>query len=272
MSGDQALRIAIASATVGVGGLLFYGMYNGAGKPNSSTCDTAAAAQSQSSHQTLRLTYLDMKGVAEPIRLALSIGGVAFEDRRVSYETVAAMRESGELPYGQVPLLEIDGKRFGQTNAILRWVGRHTGLYPPHHQLSIDGVEEALADIKKAFVPQWYKNALSRSPKTGQLFPEAALTPTQQAAVTTAINDDVLPTKFLQLERIVVTSGGPYFCGSELTICDLSFYSLAQGLLDGDYCEGISATALDKCPHLIKLMGNVATHPGVVVWNKRNVK
>ena len=44
------------------------------------------------------LTYLDIKGLGEPIRLALAIGGVEFVDRRVSYEEVAALRAAGKLP------------------------------------------------------------------------------------------------------------------------------------------------------------------------------
>ena len=104
--------------------------------------------------QHLRLIYLDIKGVAEPIRLTFAIGGVQFEDRRISYEEVARMRDERELPYGQVPLLEINGETFAQTNAILKWAGSQSGLYPQDLQLKIDGVEEALADIKKALIPQ----------------------------------------------------------------------------------------------------------------------
>ena len=63
--------------------------------------------QQQQRSKRLRLTYLDIKGVAEPIRLALFLGDVAFEDRRVSYEQVAALREDGSLAFGQVPLLEL---------------------------------------------------------------------------------------------------------------------------------------------------------------------
>merc|ERR1719210_2105038 len=70
------------------------------------------------SQQKLRLTYLDIKGVAEPVRLALFIGGLPFEDRRVSYEQIL------ELPCGQVPVLEIDGEAFAQSMALLRWAGR----------------------------------------------------------------------------------------------------------------------------------------------------
>ena len=48
------------------------------------------------------LTVLYAKGYAEHVRLALTVGGIAFEDRRVGYDEVARMRAAGELPFGQV--------------------------------------------------------------------------------------------------------------------------------------------------------------------------
>ena len=43
------------------------------------------------------LTYLDNKGTAEPIRLALVLGNVRFTDNRVTYGQAAALRASGKL-------------------------------------------------------------------------------------------------------------------------------------------------------------------------------
>ena len=44
-------------------------------------------------------------GPAEPARLALTIGGVAFEDARVSREEMQALKAAGKLPCGQVLVL-----------------------------------------------------------------------------------------------------------------------------------------------------------------------
>ena len=106
-----------------------------------------------------RLTYLGIRSVAEPIRLALHIGGIPFEDRRVTYEQIAAMRASGELPMGQVPMLEVEGKCFCQTQALLRWAGEKANLYPKGQldRLQCDQVEEALADMRSCLKPLWCK-------------------------------------------------------------------------------------------------------------------
>lgn len=219
------------------------------------------------------LTYLDIAGIAEPIRLALTIGEIPFEDRRVSYAQIAELRAAGKLPSGQVPTLEIDGVLYGQSAALLRWAGRKAGLYPDDLQLSIDGAEGVVADIKAALSPQWYKNALSRNPATGDTVPGAALSLDQQRAVEQALNEDILPARFAQLESLLASSGGPYVCGKVLTIADLSIYVLAKGLLSGvgaesDYCQGVTPTVLDNAPQVRALVAAVAEHPRVAAWNK----
>ena len=77
----------------------------------------------------LRLTYFDIHGGrGEPARLAMYIGGVDFEDRRLSFKEFGAQRSS--FPFKRVPLLEIDDVELSQCNSINRYVGKLAGLYP----------------------------------------------------------------------------------------------------------------------------------------------
>ena len=220
----------------------------------------------------LRLTYLDLKSFGEPIRLALTVGGFEFEDVRVSYEEVARLRAIGWLPFGQVPVLEIDGKVHAQCNAILRWVGSHSSpcLYPSSRAIQVDAVEELLVDIKKLLTPQWYKHAVPRNPATGAFIASTALSEAQQTAVASALSEHVIPARFAQLERVLSASGGPYLCGKALSICDLSFYVLGAGFRDGTYCDGIATTVLDNCPGLRALLDRIAAHPKVAEWEARH--
>ena len=164
----------------------------------------------------LRLLYLDIKGLAEPIRLALSLSGYSFEDARLSYEDVAALRATGALPFGQVPVLEIDGVPHAQAGALLRWAGGGAGLYPARLQLQIDAALELLSDVRTALRPAWYGSALGRHPITGALFDGAQLSAGQRACVAESLNDAILPTRFAQLEAALRRSGGPYLCGEQV--------------------------------------------------------
>ena len=74
--------------------------------------------------------YFGIHGKAEPIRMLLHQAGVDYEDRRLERDEFAAMKESGELPAGQVPLyIEKSGRNINQANAILRFLGRQHGFY-----------------------------------------------------------------------------------------------------------------------------------------------
>ncbi len=50
------------------------------------------------------------------------------------------MKESGQLTYGQVPALFVDGKQVNQSSSIIRVVGKLGGLYPD------DIIKAALVD------------------------------------------------------------------------------------------------------------------------------
>ena len=64
----------------------------------------------------MRLIYFDIPGKAEAIRLCAAVAGVPLEDVRVRRETFAEMKAKGELPYGQVPALDVgDGKFLAQS-------------------------------------------------------------------------------------------------------------------------------------------------------------
>lgn len=57
---------------------------------------------------TLKLTYFDFPGGrAEPARLALHLGGIAFEDHRFPFADFAEVRKT--TPLRQVPTLHING-------------------------------------------------------------------------------------------------------------------------------------------------------------------
>jgi prostaglandin-H2 D-isomerase / glutathione transferase len=73
----------------------------------------------------LKLTYFDFHGGrGEPARLALSIGGIPFEDDRVAPSDW--QRRKPDTPFGALPVLEVDGRALAQSNAINHYVGTLT--------------------------------------------------------------------------------------------------------------------------------------------------
>ena len=54
--------------------------------------------------------------------------GVPFEDVLLTGSTWEKIKPT--TPWGQVPVLEVDGQQLGQSGAINSYVGRELGLYP----------------------------------------------------------------------------------------------------------------------------------------------
>jgi len=86
-------------------------------------------------------------GRAECARVALHISGVPFEDARMDYD---GMYSSGALTFGTFPALVVGGKGvLNQTQAIARYVGSITGMYPtdPFLAAKCDEAIDGLTDI-----------------------------------------------------------------------------------------------------------------------------
>ena len=80
----------------------------------------------------LKLTYFDFHGGrGEPARLALSIGGIPFEDDRVQFTDWE--RRKTDTPFGALPVLEVDGQVLAQSNAINRRRGLIVRVSTPIH-------------------------------------------------------------------------------------------------------------------------------------------
>ncbi|TMW62183.1 hypothetical protein Poli38472_009676 [Pythium oligandrum] len=94
---------------------------------------------------TLKLVYLNAAARAECIRLALYMGNIPFQDVRLSRQEFDELKPT--LPYNQLPVLEVNGQVIAQSQAILRYAGRLSGLYPVNDPLAALQVDELLGSI-----------------------------------------------------------------------------------------------------------------------------
>lgn len=167
----------------------------------------------------LKITYFDTHGGrAEPARLALHIGGVAFEDYRFAFPQFAEIRKT--TPFGQVPTLTVDGVQVTQCDSILRYAGKLAGLYPtdPFQALLCD---EVLYVVEEAGV---------------RMGPTYRMQGEEQKAARLALVNGSIPVYLRWLEAQLQAHGGEYFADNRLTIADLKVFvdvrSLNSGRLD----------------------------------------
>jgi prostaglandin-H2 D-isomerase / glutathione transferase len=167
----------------------------------------------------LKLSYFDMHGGrAEPVRLALAVGGIAFEDHRFAYPAFAEVRKT--TPFGQVPTLQVDGVQVTQCDAMLRYAGKLAGLYPndPFQALLCDEVAYV---VEEAGV---------------KLGPTYRMAGEEQKAARLALVNGSMPVYLAWLQTQLLAHGGEYFADKRLTVADLKVFidvrTLNSGRLD----------------------------------------
>ncbi|GMS85895.1 hypothetical protein PENTCL1PPCAC_8070, partial [Pristionchus entomophagus] len=95
-----------------------------------------------------KLTYFDLRGRGECIRMMFAIADVPLEEERVQFQDWEEMVKT--TPFDALPMLEVDGFKFAQSLAILRYIARDTGYFGPDNLTSAIG--DALADQYADFV------------------------------------------------------------------------------------------------------------------------
>jgi glutathione S-transferase len=165
----------------------------------------------------LKLTYFDMHaGRGETARIALFIGKVPYDDARVPFAQFPALKPS--LPFGAIPVLEVDGQVLAQSNGINRYVGKLTGLYPEDAleaafcDEAMDAVEELSAKIAPSFAIQ---------------------DPEEKKRARIALADGPISQAFVAIEKRLAARGGEWFADRRLTVADIKIFLALRHLKSG---------------------------------------
>ncbi len=198
----------------------------------------------------LKLTYFDIHGGrGEAARLAMYIGGVEFEDNRLSFPQFSGARAT--FPFYRVPMLEVDGVEVSQCNAINRYVGKLTGLYPtdPVQALFCDEVMDAVEDI------------VSKVSSTFGIRDEEQL-----KLVRKRLAEGPMSLYLSQLGNILESRGGEYFADHRLTVADLRVMVWVRSLRTGTLDHVPPELPDTLAPRLVEHLQRVESHPKVVEY------
>ncbi len=200
----------------------------------------------------LKLTYFDFDGGrGEPVRLALVIAGMAFEDDRVKFKDWPA-RKPG-TPFGALPVLEVDGAVISQSNTITRYVGKLTDLYPddPWQAALCDEVMDAVEDLN------------------GHIGTTISISdPAAKKTAREALASGPMSVHLARLNAYLEARGGEYFADNRLTVADLKVYSLVSHLRSG-VLDHIPADLVErKAPLLVKHSDRLKKHPKIAAYYK----
>lgn len=198
----------------------------------------------------LRLSYFDFNGGrGEPARLAMSMGGVVFEDHRIPLRDWPSVRE--QAPFHALPFLEVDGETITQSNTINRYVGKLAGLYPDGDLAAArcDEVMDAVEDVVTAVVA------------TFGIKDDA-----EMKAARSALVDGPISLYLTRLQDMLRARGGQYFADDRVTVADLKVFVWIRGLRAGilDYVP--VDTAERFAPDLVEHCDRIASEPGIVAY------
>eukprot|EP01063_Lacrimia_lanifica_P028629 TRINITY_DN4214_c0_g1_i1.p1 TRINITY_DN4214_c0_g1~~TRINITY_DN4214_c0_g1_i1.p1 ORF type:complete len:497 (+),score=205.89 TRINITY_DN4214_c0_g1_i1:82-1491(+) len=244
---------------------------------NPTVADTAGPAATPAKDtpmavpEGLKLTYFNIQGLAEQVRLACAVTGTEFEDVRVKFEDWPAMKPNTK--YGQLPILNVDGKEVAQSWAMLRWLGRFANGQPssgplvPAEPAAYLKVEEALGfvnDFQTAWAPCLYIGMMPG--KYGR--PEDFAKTDEGQALIKKMREawvaDTLP-QFAKWMSEMIDANGGFIAAGHLTVADLALLPMLARYQAG-YIDHVPKDCLDAYPTITAYLARVRAVPEIAQW------
>ena len=193
----------------------------------------------------LDLIYFDVRARAECARMTLAYGGIQynFTDTQGYFGCdFMTAKTSGKLPWGQLPLLAVDGQLISQSGSINRYVA---SLVTKPDFIPKNPVKAALADALHETAQD-----LFRIMPIVNLWTEAKWKEEKEEYFT-----KTLPTKLPALVKMLGTQ--KYFCGDAPTYADFALYTIM------DLVRLVEPGVVSQHAYITAWMARVEQLPGV---------
>ena len=199
-----------------------------------------------------KLTYFNLAGRGEGIRLAFAIGGVQYTDERVEFSEWPELKPS--TPFGSLPVLTLSsGKKIAQQRAIIRLVGQETGLVPKDTVKAalVDSLMEACEDMTVKIIHE------------GQGLPKEE----KEAARAKTVAEGGVVYKLMQsIDDFIGENGTNGYCvGDSITIADLTLFTTVAFNASG-FFDGVPLNAFDSFPNIMAVRKAVRSNEAVAKW------
>lgn len=192
--------------------------------------------------QLTELHYFAGRGRAETTRWMLAACRIPFDKVPIDTpQALAALRDSGILPFDQLPLLQIAGLRISQTTALLRYLARRGDL-------DGDDTTDAL----------WCDMIVGVAADLAEPAIFAAFSPSQDSAVKALRHrvDKFCP----RLERRLAQNGGSFMAGRRLSFADVVLGEALSAHLE------LAPDILEGFPLLAAMQRALVQTPGIAAY------
>ncbi|CAF1344200.1 unnamed protein product [Rotaria sordida] len=200
---------------------------------------------------TYKLYYFNARGRAEISRLIFAAVGQQYEDIRYDYNEWAL--HANEMPLGEIPVLEFNGKKLPQSLAIANFLAKQFQLTGRDNfeQAKVEAVVETIKDLITKYIPvRWEDDEIKKEELKNEF-----------------LNKE-LPEYLYKLEVLAkqYADRGPFFVNNRLTWADLLFYNTGENILELD------RNCLNNYPWLKQNRAEVARQPRITEYLRSRPK
>ncbi|KAG8446582.1 hypothetical protein GDO86_014147 [Hymenochirus boettgeri] len=98
-----------------------------------------------------KLIYFNLEGRAEILRYLFAFSNIDYEDQRIEFADWPALKP--KIPFGRLPVLEIDGESYNQSLAAGRYLAKKADLIGKSDldQLRVDAIIGTIDDFTTGF-------------------------------------------------------------------------------------------------------------------------
>jgi len=192
---------------------------------------------------TYKLYYFNIMARGEPARIMFAYKGVKYEDVRIEFQDWPQWQ--AKMPFGEIPVLEVDGKMLSQSMAINRYLGRVFGMAGANDweaaqcDMLVDGITDVFNNLRPWFMEK-------DEEKKNQIWNNFE-------------NEHLKP--FLGLyEKFLKQTGTGHFVGNTMTWADVVLFHFIG------WWYHKNPEVLKPHPEIAKFIGMVATEPNIKHW------
>ncbi|RJU81642.1 MAG: hypothetical protein DWC09_03650 [Candidatus Poseidoniales archaeon] len=202
------------------------------------------------------LIYFNSPGFAEPTRFCLEISELPWKNTIVDWAGYQALKESGELPWGFLPVLKTPQGTIAESNALMRYAAAVAGLEPEDLfvRAKVDEIIELIQGWRTDFTPTFRIEDLDeRIAARKALFVEGTK----------------LDLGLKDLESLFNTSSTGWLADTEdMTLADVKAFLNIFMMFSGQF-DGIDVAMAQAYPTLLKYHDKVANDPRVKAYYDR---
>jgi len=204
-----------------------------------------------------KLTYFNFRCRAEVCRYLFALAGVEFEDHRLDWNDWLSGKidkKSLGLPFGQLPVLSIDGVNYSQSLSLERYLAEKFGFAgkTDEDKLRADMIAHCVEDVLLAVDVYFMEKD-----------------PIAKVNIEKKFKEEKMHPFLINFENMIKENGGGdgYVIGDSLTRADLSLVQLVRNYLPmigqepSDYVDGY--------PKLYALVRRVEKDPKIAAWYKK---